>query len=600
MGEAEAPKLSDFDGLDWQAPPPGAEGRDCWSYSRAYYKRAREQGECGNDNARRALELLSKCCALRLVPESANEPFAVMVEIGDKRTASLDDLSSDEISVVRSLAPNAKDAELRARLADIVWVAERDYHKAQLAIEAYLDAAAELDKRGNWIEAKRRLERAMRISAQLGKGGASFLSKVVSQIEDILARHDPAIYERRLQPAHLMDLLLEFGQGDVANWAAFSESLAHRAEQRREWECAQWYWGQKAKWETRRGDEAASQAAKERQAELYVEIANDFLNRPTPDHLSASIQLFRAVEAMRQAGMAARAEQVHREMLKHQELSTSQMQAFSGETDISQFVQRSVQAVKDLPLLESLMRLAMMHASPALKTLRETAEAYAREFEFAALFSTQIIDNRGRVVAAKPARFPSDPESLQKVVEADMFEHANRWRAIAALAIIEPARIQITNDHRVRETDLLPLILHNPIVPQGREGIARRGLHAGLMGDFVVSTHLLIPQLEAGIRSLLNRNGVITTSLSQEGIQEEIDLGRLLAKPELIEILGEEIVFDLRGLLVERYGGNLRNRMAHGLMDTDEFFSPNAVYLWWLYLRLCCLPILARLTHGIG
>ncbi|WP_369707395.1 DUF4209 domain-containing protein [Desulfosarcina sp. BuS5] len=51
-------------------------------------------------------------------------------------------------------------------------------------------------------------------------------------------------------------------------------------------------------------------------------------------------------------------------------------------------------------------------------------------------------------------------------------------------------------------------------------------------------------------------------------------------------------MFDLQGLLVERMGANLRNRMAHGLMDYASFFSIHVSYLWAITLRLCCWHII--------
>jgi len=50
-------------------------------------------------------------------------------------------------------------------------------------------------------------------------------------------------------------------------------------------------------------------------------------------------------------------------------------------------------------------------------------------------------------------------------------------------------------------------------------------------------------------------------------------------------------------LLVEHYGSNLRNLMAHGLLNHDAFYSRPIVYLWWLVLRLCCIPIIAGMRH---
>ena len=77
-------------------------------------------------------------------------------------------------------------------------------------------------------------------------------------------------------------------------------------------------------------------------------------------------------------------------------------------------------------------------------------------------------------------------------------------------------------------------------------------------------------------------------------MQEERDLGALLYQPKLEELLGEDLLFDLQGLLVEKFGVNLRNRMAHGLMGDDEFASPTVLYLWWIVLRICLIYVLVN------
>jgi len=57
--------------------------------------------------------------------------------------------------------------------------------------------------------------------------------------------------------------------------------------------------------------------------------------------------------------------------------------------------------------------------------------------------------------------------------------------------------------------------------------------------------------------------------------------------PELEEIFGPDIAFDLREILIERFGDNMRNEFAHGLMPEGAFYQPTADYLWWLVLHLC-------------
>jgi hypothetical protein len=64
---------------------------------------------------------------------------------------------------------------------------------------------------------------------------------------------------------------------------------------------------------------------------------------------------------------------------------------------------------------------------------------------------------------------------------------------------------------------------------------------------------------------------------------------------ELGQILDPNTLFDLRGILIERFGHNMRNESAHGLMPEAAFFQPAAVYLWWLVLRLCWYGFAAQL-----
>ena len=55
--------------------------------------------------------------------------------------------------------------------------------------------------------------------------------------------------------------------------------------------------------------------------------------------------------------------------------------------------------------------------------------------------------------------------------------------------------------------------------------------------------------------------------------------------------MGEALAFDLQALLVEPVGFNLRNRVAHGLVEEGEFEAGPYRYLFWLALYLCLKPL---------
>lgn len=117
-----------------------------------------------------------------------------------------------------------------------------------------------------------------------------------------------------------------------------------------------------------------------------------------------------------------------------------------------------------------------------------------------------------------------------------------------------------------------------------------RGLSAGLHGDMIASTAILAPVMEHLARTIVLAAGGVTTDFDAGSrVQEEAPLGSLLRREELKVAIGEDLVFDLRVLLDDRFGANLRNRVAHGLLADSEFMGPDGTYLWFSVLRLVML-----------
>ena len=100
----------------------------------------------------------------------------------------------------------------------------------------------------------------------------------------------------------------------------------------------------------------------------------------------------------------------------------------------------------------------------------------------------------------------------------------------------------------------------------------RAGCRLAFAAIGCIAMHLLIPQLEASIRAVFQQRK-IPTSTVENGIQQERDLGWLLNHSKAAEMFGADIVFDLRGLLTEDFGWNLRNDQAHGLIPESGFYS---------------------------
>lgn len=286
----------------------------------------------------------------------------------------------------------------------------------------------------------------------------------------------------------------------------------------------------------------------------------------------------------------SRAEEVHRLLLQYQEETRNEMITSSHEMDISELVKEARNHVRGKDFQEALFALALLGAPTDVPQLRQQVQQQAQDFVVSHLFPVVMMNEMGKVVARQPgSALSNNPEEAEAATRFEMCRNAIYYQNLQAQACIEPARYQINLEHGVRLNDILSIVSHSPFIPPKREYLFAKGLYAGLTGDFFTSTHILIPQIENSVRYLMWRRGIITSGLDDSGIQNEHNLNSTLYRPEITSIFDENTIFDLKCLLVEHAGSNLRNRMAHGLISDSEFMSPLMSYIWWITLRLCCL-----------
>jgi hypothetical protein len=68
--------------------------------------------------------------------------------------------------------------------------------------------------------------------------------------------------------------------------------------------------------------------------------------------------------------------------------------------------------------------------------------------------------------------------------------------------------------------------------------------------------------------------------------QRLLSIEDILDHEEFKKTFPDDYVFTLDSILADRLGANVRNDVAHGLMDDGRSNSHEAAYLWWFALRL--------------
>ncbi|SHM43212.1 DUF4209 domain-containing protein [Flavobacterium chilense] len=164
-----------------------------------------------------------------------------------------------------------------------------------------------------------------------------------------------------------------------------------------------------------------------------------------------------------------------------------------------------------------------------------------------------------------------------------LYRDASMRREIICKMILKPFYNKFCDNFAISETEVYELVSGSIFISTEQLPLYVHGLYNGFCGNFAIAVHLLIPQIEAGLRFILKNNGVVTTKYLDE-VQTENGLTSSLNN--LKGILHEDLLFDLEGLLNEPFGDNLRNDLSHGLVDISKLYSAPGFYTWWLALKL--------------
>jgi hypothetical protein len=202
-----------------------------------------------------------------------------------------------------------------------------------------------------------------------------------------------------------------------------------------------------------------------------------------------------------------------------------------------------------------------------------------------------FVDQDGRVVAKRPGINISGPATAQNeiAIRAEMVKEYGFAVKMAVASHVWPALEVLLLEHRIQEAEFIYLAKESPIVPKDRGALFGKALFAGYERDFITAIHLLVPQIEHMVRFHLKNAGVQTTTIDSEGVENEVGLSALMDKPEVEAVFGRELSFEIRSLFCDPLGANLRNEVAHGLLEEGSFYSEYAIYAWWFALRLTFL-----------
>ena len=556
----------------------------------AFFHAAAEAEARGDEVQNKILSLLYEVCQTRLRVDLPQNPFD-------------DSFTESEVEFFATIVRQINNLFIKARLADRVWNSRkhRSIEYALLAIDSYTNIP--LDSDTWYVGGEACWRRAVSLSLLVGDGAGNRLEKIESKVLNSLldSTVQTGFYGHSLANLLMTNDLAHESQIVIAEKL---ESLASEFDAIENFRTSGRYYNASHKWFSLADSEGRAVDMKVAEATAFEKEAMSRIESDDPSHMVAVGFLKNAVQTYSEIPRTLRerhsVDQKIRELTlrigEFGKLSLDEMARYTTpEVDVSEIVERSRQYVSGKPIFEALALFANLHHTD-FDELRDLALKNLVDFPFRNLFPNRFIGHDGRVTGTTPGFGGTGPSADdEEIIRAEMNHfYFGTSVSLAVYASILPALRVLNLEHCFNEGDLADLARRSPIVPRGRESLWGKALFQGFNYDFATSIHILVPQIEHLVRLHLKVAGAVTTFInySAGGRETENGLSALMKLPETETVFGKNLSYEISALFCEFTGPNLRNDVAHGLLDDQQISSVYSVYAWWFGLKLVVRSLL--------
>ncbi|EGW2266367.1 TPA: DUF4209 domain-containing protein [Salmonella enterica subsp. houtenae] len=543
------------------------------------------------------MNFFASLCSMALTPESPNEPYRPFISSSNSRSMIPDDLTGEELIFIESILGHIDFPLLKARLADLLWLRKRprNVEHARIVISSYLAlpiTSEEWTKGGQlcW-------ERAIALSFQVKDFTTIDIIKQHLTEALTLSYEDFPLMRYRIGESINRTNLFGNDTGTIAQ-ALFEigdeitvpETISLAFHIKRSY----FKIAEKLFIKAKEHDRAID--CQVRVAEAFVNEAEQRLSGENPNPGVANSFYEDALQAYRKVPQAYRSEyNVVRKLEEiEQAILRTGAEAFENMYEIrTDGIDLSTQAEQAIAHVTNKYPLGMAISyftgfiTESYAALREQAIASLSEPSFINTIGRTIISQDGCTIARTPGISNNNSTSDDELVIFNkIMEIFNFNLSIVVNGTLIPALDQIIMEHRITKDDMEALCFYSSIIPRSYNNSIANALWYGFERDFRTAIYLLCPQIENIIRQKLKNAGVNTTITDENGITQEVGMGTLLNFDSATDLLGENLVFELKAIFTEALGYNLRNNIAHGLLDDDSSNSEACVYAWWALLKL--------------
>lgn len=531
---------------------------------------------------------LAAVCSMHFNPKDPRVPFQPKFIFEDRRGVVASDFNQESLMALKDFCPVVESHELRARLADIVWITKSGtVEHAYIAIEAYLESAKKLTEESeSWFLPYERIERALRLSSmfqranqrpELFESVSQFLLEQFETSKDV----EQCFYSQRL-----LTLCLEFSIKE-------NEWIYQQALELARIQFEKGNYDLSINSNEIALDAAVSMRDKIKQIGIWQSISDCHVKaaKHHQQGMIAAGRLLKAIDALSKVpGTKERRLALYEEMREQQIESLHELGLIVTEgEDISEIVNNAIASMQSIDLFDALFRLGTITRPSNIEQLREHATEQMKS-SFAWIFGTTHLDHEGITTALIPAGLGIDDDENGLRCWSVMMRNIGIEHQLSVQGRIIPALNEVTTKYVVTKDAIEQICSNHPFIPYGHEEFFVKGLLAGFNRDFMTACHLLVPQIENSLRYLARQKGEEPSTLHGDGSQERNGLKVLLGHEAIIDTLGTDLTTNLQVILLDKIYGDLRNQLSHGYVPASTYWGVAPKFFWWLILHIVMVP----------
>jgi hypothetical protein len=553
------------------------------SFDSSFSQRLKKAQETGDKDLELLMKLLMGLFSMYF-KFAKGQPFGPLATWTDgRRTMLPEDLQEDELNKLEEIVQTSNNPEFLARICDVLWIRQKNHLYARKAIKAYLQSVDE-DKDECWVPRSEWLKRATQIAMELGEKDKE-IQAIKTKLLDLFEEsrkicHNP---KQDYWPSSLLEIIIENKLAD--NWEEPGDKSVEIAKGfpiSPGCDAPRKYYRLAAECYDYANKPAKAKDAKLAIAKHWEEEARSFKTPQGCDGFNLAHRLEKAIQAYREVGEKEKAEALVHELKEANKLSLTQMKPIIAEMDVTPLIKLADDSLKDKNGMDAIMEFISLSRPHPYDNAEQSAKKLIQDHPLQAVIDTVILTSEGNVSERIPGAFSNNEERLK----AEIIKQYNLGQDLIAATTFKRGISIILESDGTWKDAIRELVNTNKFVPEGRQDIYERALIAGFEGDLMVFTHLIIPQIENSIRLIFGTNKLKITSVLPSGVQREKDLNELLTDANAEQIFSKDLLWEMRSLLIEQSGPNLRNRICHGLMNSKAINDASSIFLLWLTLFL--------------